>query len=413
MKPTTLKSWVVLVMLAATIVGVLAWALWPRALEVDLGEVDEGVFERSFTRDGKTRLRERHAVTAPVAGRLERIALREGDAVRRGEVIARIVPLATALLDARALEEQRERVAALSAQWQRARLLLAQSGVALVQAQADLARAEALAAQGFVSPLQAEAQRLLMRQREAERDAAAHDEVAARHQLALGQVALQPATAGSMAAPSLVRAPLDARVIRLTRDSEGEVTQGATLLELGDLDQLEVVVDLLTEEAAQVRPGMLARLGVTRAGEAAGPAVMLSARVQRIDPGAFTKVSALGVEEQRVNVVLQLQPASDTASQDLRLRLGDAWRIESQIVVLRHERVRRVPVSALFPSGEGMAVFAVHNGRARQQAVTVLARGTTHAWVADTLALRQPLVLYPPPSLQSGQRVRARAGSAG
>lgn len=413
MKPTTLKGWLVLIALAVATVGVLGWALWPRALEVDLGTVDEGVFERSFTRDGKTRLRERHAVTAPVAGRLERIALREGDTVQRGQVIARIVPLATALLDARALDEQRERVAALSAQWQRARRLLAQTDVGLAQAQADLARAEALAAQGFVSPLQAEAQRLLLRQREAERDAAVQDELAAHHQLVLAQVALRPATPAAMGAAWLVRAPLDARVIRVTRDSEGEVAQGATLLELGDLEQLEVVVDLLTEEAAQVRPGMAARLRVTRAGDATGPAAELAARVQRIDPGAFTKASALGVEEQRVNVVLQLQPARDAAAQELRMRLGDAWRIESQVVVLRQERARRVPVSALFPSRDGMAVFAVDAGRVRQRAVTVLARGTTHAWVADTLALQLPLVLYPPPSMQEGQRVRARPGSRG
>ena len=408
MKPTTLRGWLTLIVLVLAGTALLAWALWPRALEVDSGLVDDGVFERVLTRDGKTRLRERHAITAPVAGRLARITLREGDDVQAGQVVATIAPHATALLDARASDEQRERVAALSAQVQRARVLVTQAETALAQARTDLARSEALAAQGFVSPVQTETQRLALRTREAERDAAQHDEAAARHQLALAQVALQPAAPGAVrAAPLVVRAPVSGRVIRLLKDSEGEVAQGAVLLEVGDLERLEVVVDLLTEEAEQVRPGMTARLGAesTLAPAAASP--LLIAAVARIEPGAFTKVSALGVEEQRVNVVLGLQ-----APRDAWQRLGDAWRVETRIVVQRAERVRRVPASAVFPSGRGMAVFRIDGGRARLQAISVQARNADWAWVGDSLPAGTAVVLYPPSTLDDGDRVRARPPAA-
>ncbi len=409
MKPTTIKGWLMLAALVLAGAGVLAWALWPRALAVDAGEVSEGLFERTLVRDGKTRLRERHIVTAPVGGRLQRITLREGDAVQPGQVIARMAPHTVALLDARSTDEQRERVAALSAQLQRARVQVAQADAALAQARADGSRSEALAAQGFVSPVQTDAQRLNTRLREAERDAALHDEAAARHQLALAQVALRPgATAAAL--PLLeVRAPVAGRVIRLHKDSAGEVAQGTALLEVGDLAALEVVVDLLTEEAEQVQPGMPARLG-------SDAASAIDARVHRIEPGGFTKVSALGVEEQRVNVVLRPEQTSAAAAWH---RLGDAWRIESHIVVQRAERVRQLPSSALFPAGRGMAVFVIDGGRARLTPVAVRARHAQQAWIdagpdaghdvsRSALAAGAQVVLYPPAALQDGQRVSVR-----
>ncbi|MFZ9509513.1 MAG: efflux RND transporter periplasmic adaptor subunit [Burkholderiaceae bacterium] len=405
MKPTTWKGWLALIVLVLGATALLAWALWPRALAVDVGTVSEGVFERTLARDGKTRLSQRHVITAPVAGRLQRITLREGDAVQRGQVLARIAPQAVALLDARGSDEQRERVAALAAQLARAQVLVAQTEAATAQAQADLSRTEALAAQGFVSPLQAESQRLALRLRSAERDAALQDVTAARHQLALAQVALRPAAAGAnMLAGSGawldVRAPVAGRVIRLHKDSEGEVAQGAALLEVGDLTQREAVVDLLTEEAEQVRPGAAAWMS---AQTGALPAV-----VARIEPGGFTKVSALGVEEQRVHVVLQLRADADAAQREAWMRLGDAWRVDARIVVQREGRARQVPASAVFPSGAGMAVFVIDAGRARLTPVTVRARHEQQARVDDRLPVGTRVVMYPPSALQHGQRVRER-----
>ena len=408
MKPTTLKGWLILIALVLGGTALLAWALWPRALEVDLGTVDDGVFERTLVRDGKTRLLERHAVTAPVAGRLARIALRENDTVERGQVLARIAPYATALLDARGLAEQQERVAALAAQLRRAQVLSVQTDAALAQARADLARHEALAAQGFVSPLYTEAQRLVTRQREAERDAAVQDEATARHQLALAEVALHQASghasSSAQAAWQVVRSPVAGRVVRVLKDSEGEVAQGSALLEVGDLSQLELVVDLLTEEAEQVRAGMDAQL----TGYGSDP-VPLRARVERIEPGGYTKVSALGVEEQRVNVVLRIPLDMNPQGRAAWHPLGDAWRLEARIVVQRADRARRVPASALFPSGQGMAVFTVREGRARVAPVTVRARNPQHAWIDDALPAGTPVVVYPPSTLVDGQRVRQRA----
>ena len=405
------KTWMVGGGVVVALAALLAWAFAPRPLPVEVASVVQGRFEAGIEEDAKTRLRDRYAVSAPLAGRLARIALREGDAVRAGDVVARILP---ALLDERGLREQQARVEAAQAGVQRAGVRAERSRVVLEQARGDLRRGEDLARQGFVAAARLEADRLALDAAQKDAQAAVLEQQAARADLAQARAALdvvrRPEAPGAGRAFE-VRAPVAGRVLRVAQTSEGMVGLGAVLIELGDTAQLEVVAPLLSTDALQVRPGSPVR--IERWG---GPGV-LQGRVRAVEPAAFTKVSALGVEEQRVNVLIDLSsPPAQWAA------LGDGYRVVARLLTREAEDATLVPVSALFPlPSEGaaptgaepaaprMAVFVVEAGRARRVPVVLEARGGTHAWVKEGLQAGAQVVVYPPTPLTDGGRVRLRA----
>ena len=405
------KTWMVGGGVVVALAALLAWAFAPRPLPVEVASVVQGRFEAGIEEDAKTRLRDRYAVSAPLAGRLARIALREGDAVRAGDVVARILP---ALLDERGLREQQARVEAAQAGVQRAGVRAERSRVVLEQARGDLRRGEDLARQGFVAAARLEADRLALDAAQKDAQAAVLEQQAARADLAQARAALdvvrRPEAPGAGRAFE-VRAPVAGRVLRVAQTSEGMVGLGAVLIELGDTAQLEVVAPLLSTDALQVRPGSPVR--IERWG---GPGV-LQGHVRAVEPAAFTKVSALGVEEQRVNVLIDLSsPPAQWAA------LGDGYRVVARLLTREAEDATLVPVSALFPlPSEGaaptgaepaaprMAVFVVEAGRARRVPVVLEARGGTHAWVKEGLQAGAQVVVYPPTALTDGGRVRLRA----
>lgn len=380
------------------IAALLWWALRPSAVEVETAQLTQGDFERTLFEDGKTRVRARFTVSAPLTGQLERIRLQPGDAVRQGDTVAVLWPVNANLLDERARQEQVERVAAMQATLAKAQANVARARVTLDQAGRDTARTDDLAQKGFVSPNQVEASRLTLALRHQEMAMAAQEVTAAEHDLARLQIGMRVPRAGpSGAGPWPVTAPADGRVLKLHRDSEGVVTAGTALLDIGDPGQLEVVVDLLTDEAAQLSPGAKAEL--TRWGGAQA----LQARLGRIESGAFTQVSALGVQEQRVHAVLELiSPAQEWRS------LGDGFKVEVRIVAQQATGVMQVPVSALFPSGNGHAVFVVRDGHVRQAPLELVARNERSAWVNTDLPVGTLLVVYPPSALKAGDRIQIR-----
>ena len=389
--------------IAAGIAGMalLGWVLAPRPLEVELAPLRVGPFERSVEEDGKTRLRDRYLVSAPVAGKLGRVSLREGDAVERGQVIAQLWPAEPALLDERRLQEQREQVATMEANVQRASASVARAEAALAQAQADQQRSESLAARGFVSNSQADSARTATLLRQRELDVAQQDLHAARHQLAQLKIALRRNVGGGPADPLArqawaVHAPVAGRVLRVRQESEAVVAAGTPLMEIGDPTQMEVLVDLLTEDAAQVKPGAPARLSHW------GGDDLLAARVRRVEPSAFTKVSALGVEEQRVRVLLDI-----IAPPGQWRALGDQFRVDVQIPLQTEASAWLVPVSAVFPVGSRSALFVADGGRARQVEVALVARNGRDAWIRTSLPIGAMVVAYPPASLKDGQRITA------
>ena len=389
------KAWIAGGVLLA--LALLVWAFWPRPTEVELGAVSRGKFERAVQEDGKTRLRERYVVSTPLTGRVQRLTLKQGDAVTRDAVLATLWPIMPGLLDERARQEQNERIGAMEATVRRASANVERARAALDQAVADLKRSETLAQQGFVSPTQNETGRLTVRLRQKELDSALQEEHASTHELQQARIAIRTFSQGGSSTQRswAIKSPITGKVLKVSQQSEGLVQAGTPLLELGDPGDLEVVVDLLTEDAAQVRPGTPATLANW------GGAQLLQARVRLVEPAAFTKISALGVEEQRVNVVLDiLSPPEQWNS------LGDGYKADVRIVVQTEKDALKVPVSALFPSGARAALYAVENGRARLHEVEVLARNGSEAWIKSELPPGTEVILFPPSSLQEGDRVK-------
>jgi HlyD family secretion protein len=397
-----MKKKLLLILSALIALALLAWVFMPKATEVELATVSKGRFDHAVQADGKTRLRARYVVSTPLAGRVARLALKEGDAVQQGAVLTTLTPSAPALLDARTEDELRARIGAVAATSRRASVGVERASAALAQANNQLQRSETLAKQGFVSPNQNETERLTVRLREKELESAHQDVQASRYELAQAQAALkqyaQPAQAPAQTSPTrawAVRAPVSGKVLKVVQQSEDTLPAGAPLLELGDPTQLEVVVDILTADAVQVVPGMPVQM-------TAGSTV-LAGRVRLIEPAAFTKVSALGVEEQRVNVIVDI-----TSPPDKWPMLGDGFRVDVRILVQSVPDVTLVPVSALFPLANQHGVFVLDGGRARQKQVDITARNGVSGWVAKGLEPGAQVIVYPPSTLKEGSRVMAR-----
>jgi len=384
----------VLLALLATLV---AWALRPQPVSVELAEVTRGVFEQTVSDDGKTRVRERYTVFAPLAGRVERIRLKAGDAVERGQVVALLMPVAPALLDARTARELQSRVGAAEAQLQRSRAEVARVMAQRDQAQADFERQVKLWKEGFLSATAREQAELALRTADRTHDAAKFAVDAAGHELDQARAARARYRSGDGGSKWEVISPVKGSVLKVVQESEGAVTLGAPLLELADARSLEAVVDVLSQESVAIRPGMPARLEL---GRGVAP---LAASVRLVEPAAFTKISALGVEEQRVNVILDFAEPLDRIQ-----TIGDGFRVEAAIVTHRVADAVKVPVGALFRDGEGWAVFAVEGGRAVKRAVKATQRNSAEAMVEDGPRPGDRVVVYPSDALRDGSRIEAR-----
>ena len=395
------KTWMMLAAGAAVGVALFAWAFAPRPLGVELAAASEGPFETSIEEDGKTRLRDRFVVAAPLAGTLARITLREGDAVEAGTPLASITPVLPVMLDERTRREQQLRVEITQAQVQRVAARIEGAKVGLAQARNEQQRSEQLARQGFVAPTKLESDRLSVLAAQKELEAAVEEGHVAGHEVEQARAALMAATRPGAGAGKgfAVRAPIAGRVLKVAQASEGPVALGAPLVELGDTARLEVVAELLTADALRAAPGSAVRI------ERWGGDGVLEGRVRRVEPAAFTKVSALGVEEQRVRVLIDLvSPAQRWAS------LGDGFRVGVRIVTRSLPKVLKVPVSAGFPRPEGGdAVFVVEGGRARLVPVQLGARNGQEAWIESGLAAGAQVIVYPPPATRDGLRVAPRS----
>jgi HlyD family secretion protein len=392
---------------AAAAVALLAWAFAPRPLPVEVAEATRGRFEAAIEEDAKTRLRDRFVVSAPLAGRLERITLREGDMVPAGSVIARLTPALSPLVDERTLREQQAQLDMALAGEQRAAAQAEGARVARRQAASEAVRSEQLAQQGFIAPTRLESDRLAVIAAQKALEAAESAQRVARHGTEQARAALAAVRQPAAGRAFELRAPVGGTVLRVAVTSEDSVQIGAPLIEIGDTARLEIVAELLTSDALQAVPG--APVLVERWG---GPAA-LPARVRRVEPAAFTKVSALGVEEQRVRVLIDLDAPGDRTPAEWR-RLGDGFRVGVRIVTLAVDDVVKVPVSAVFPvPGGGMAVFRLDGRHARLQPVQVAARNGHEAWLRQGLAAGTPVIVYPPPALQADARVQARPAADG
>jgi HlyD family secretion protein len=391
------RRWLWTALGALAVVALVVWLLRPEPIEVDVDTAGRATVLVSVDEDGETRARDRFVVAAPVAGRLLRIDLREGDAVRAGQAVARLAP---APLAAAERDSTRARLASAQSLAAEAGELLARARVAQAQAREERRRLEQLVRQQFVSDQALEQARLAEASRERETEAARARLHAAEAEAAAVRALLAPERAS---APLLsLTAPADGRVLRVHERSERVLPAGSPVLTVGDPAQLEVVVDVLSSDAARIRPGM--RVVLANWG---GPEIA-DARVRTVEPAAFTKVSALGVEEQRVNVVIDLPARLPSGAV-----LGDGYRVDARIVTAQADDVLSVPTAALFRraapgQGEAWTVFVLERGRVVQRTVELGLRGVARAQVLSGLAQGDAVVLYPGNDVADGVRARAR-----
>lgn len=398
-RPREAPRWLRTALLVAgglAVVWVLYLALRPEPVSVDLAQVTRGPVEVVVEEDGRTRVRDRYLVTAPVAGTLRRVELEAGDTVAAGAALARLDPPASQPNDPRTDTRTRARLDAARAAVERARALAEAADAAIVEAREAVRRHEVLLEQGGTSPSALERARALLSVREAEARSARFAVEAARGEVADLEAALALPSAGGGGAPLLLRAPVAGVVLRVHREDAGAVGPGEPLVEVGDPAALEVVVDLLSADAVRVQEGDEARI-VRWGGDAT-----LSARVRRVEPSGFTQVSALGIEEQRVNVILTPGPEADWS------RLGDGFRVEAGIVVDRADDALQVPAGALVRQGDGWSVFRAQGRRLEAVAVQVGRRSQTVVEILNGLAEGDRVVVYPGDRVDDGVRYQTR-----
>jgi len=389
--------------MAAAVIGAAVWALWPRPLLVDLVRVATGPMVVMVSAEGVTRVRETWTVTAPISGTLTRSPVREGDAVIKDVTeVAQILPGAAPLLDARARAQAEAAVTEAEAAVRQAEVALAQSAANADHAQAQLARDRALAERGTISARALEDSMQTMRTASAALEAARFD--LDLHRATLERVKAQldgpRIAAGTPEAGDCcirLRAPQTGTILTVTDLNARPVQAGEVLVTMADLQDLKVEVDLLSTDAVRVRPGAAAR--IERWG---GPSV-LEARVDRVDPAGFTRVSALGIEEQRVRLHLDF-----VTPPEARAGLGDGYRVFVRVVVWSTDAVRQIPESALFRDAGGWAVFRAVEGRARLTPVTIGPAQDGMVAVESGLADGDLVVAYPGNRIAEGAAIAAR-----
>jgi HlyD family secretion protein len=388
-------STILLLVVAVVILGLLTMWLVPTPTRVDVTAVSREAMTVTVDGEGKTRVRDRYVVAAPVAGRLRRIALRRGDAVKSGQLIAQIDPLPLSPLDPRQRAEAIGRVNAAEDALREVDQMVNRNRATYDQALREQQRNENLVRSGVISRQELERSQTALATSLREYEAARSRAESAAHEVEVARAALLAANRSAPAASVKVHAPADGRVLRVVEESERVIVAGAPLVEVSNPAKLEVVIELLSTDAVKVTPG--SRVFI----EAWGGPEALEAQVRLIEPSAFTKVSALGIEEQRVNVIADLITPSTA--------LGDGYRVEARIVVWQDENVLQVPVSALFRRDDGWSVFVVEDGRARLRTVEIGQRTPFAAQIKSGVAAGEELIVHPANEITDGTRVQPRA----
>lgn len=386
----------------ALLLLVLGWAFWPRPESADFAVVARGPLQVTLDEEGETRVRDRYLVSAPLAGRVLRIELEPGDPVAADEtVLATFQPQSPSLLDARTRAEAEASLRASGASLKRARAEQERVQAELEFAEAERERFRRLAAEKVVSAEQLEAAEFDARSLGEALQAAKFSVQAAHHQLEVARARLLQGAAdanpGDTSHPISLYSPVDGVVLRRLRESEAVVPAGEALLEVGNPSQLEIVADYLSADAVKIRPG--ARVLI----EQWGGERPLGGRVRRVEPSGFMKISALGVEEQRVNVVVDFVDPPEA-----RAGLADGYRVELRVVLWEGEDVLQVPTGSLFREGEDWAVFAVVDGRARLRRVEIGRQGGLLAEVVSGLEEGNRVLLHPGDSIRDGIAVKER-----
>jgi HlyD family secretion protein len=390
--------WLLIGLAAAFVVTVIVVAWVPNPVDVEVSEVSRGPLAVTVDEDGRTRVIDRYLVSAPITGNLGRIELDAGDPIKAGQVLARLVPLPPPLLDARSRAEAQARVDAALAAKAQAQAAVNRARVALDFAEKEAGRARAVVEQGGLAL--SDAERAISDERRSKEDlrSANFGGRVAEHELELARSAfLRLSGKGDDDEHMEIVSPVDGQVLNILQQSEGVVQEGAPVIEVGDPAALEIVVDVLSQDATRIKPGATAEI-VRWGGKHP-----LRAHVRIVEPSAFTKLSALGVEEQRVNVIIDLDEPRDAWA-----TLGDGYRVEASISVWEDEDVLRVPASAVFRHDEQWATFVVENGEAVVRKAEFGESNGLETEVVSGLEEGETVIAYPSDSVRDGVSVRAR-----
>jgi HlyD family secretion protein len=419
-------SKVFFLVIAVAVLGGLGYAFMPQPVEVDLAKIGRGTLRVTVDEDGKTRIREKYVVSAPLVGRLLRINMEAGDPVEAGTtLLATIEPRDPELLDARTVAQSEARVKAAEATLRKVEPQLEEVRAAQSYAEAELSRIRRAARDNAVSRSELEEAELLYRQRSEELRSMRIQEEIARFELEQAEAALlrtrpretepngpiapanstvaDPAPANAIPSNGngswtfTIYSPINGRVLRVFQESAAVVTAGTPLLELGDPLDLEAEIDVLSRDAVNIEPGATVYL------EHWGGERPLLGTVRLVEPSGFTKISTLGVEEQRVNAIVDLvDPPAD------RETLGDGFRVEARIVIAEANDVLIVPTSALFRVGQQSAVFRASDGTAHRQFVKIGRQNGLEAEVIEGLAEGDQVVIHPSDQVEDGVAIRQR-----
>lgn len=395
-------KWILGIALLLALVAAFVVASLPKPPVVEVTTVQRGFLAATVEGDGRTRVEDRHTITAPLYGNLGRIELEAGDPVRVGQTIARVSPLSAPLLDMRSRSELEARVKAASASRRQAIAAAERAKEALDFAEREHARAEQLARGGSLAPSVIDASDMDRRHAMKQAESAQFGVQVATHELEMAKAALgqanTPKDASGEASSFDITAPIDGMVLRIVRNDEGVVNPGEPLLELGDPKALEVVVDVLTPDAMAIEQG--AKVTIERWG---GTQPLL-AKVQRVEPSAFTKISALGVEEQRVNVVIHFDDISS-----LPPGLGDGFHVDVAINTWQSDQAIFVPLGAVHRKARQWAVFVLQGSHVEERLVELDHRAGIHVEITQGLQPGEVVVMHPSDQIRDGVEVEVKS----
>ncbi|MDP3850358.1 MAG: HlyD family efflux transporter periplasmic adaptor subunit [Luteolibacter sp.] len=384
------------VLLLLTLIG---WGLWPKPIVIETGVVARAPLTVRVSEEGKTRVRNRYVVAAPVAGNMRRVALKPGDAVEAGKtILSRIEPVAAPLLDPRARLQAEAVVSMHEAARKQAAESLQALRAALMLAEAERDRMRSVTRDGTLSDSDRDRMEADASIKAAEVRAAEFSLQVIDFELAQARAVLErplAMTAGNLVE---VKSPVSGRVLAVMRESETVVSPGMDILEIGDPADLEIEAEILSRDAVSIRPGDLVEI------EQWGGESPLKGRVRRVEPAAFTKISALGVEEQRVIVLSDLVDPPEAA-----MKLGDRYRVEVRVAVWHADDVLVVPAGALFREGNAWKTFIYQDGGAR---LVTIDAGHSDGRLTEVLSGLKPgdkVLLHPPDTVKDGSSVRERA----
>ncbi len=386
-----------LALVGVVIVAAIAWGFRPPARSVDLATAVRAALQVTVDEEGKSRVIDRYVISAPVGGYMPRITYKVGDSVAQGDTVLALEPIRPAALDARSRAAAQAQVAAATAALRAAQEKVQAAQADAQQAQAEYQRLQGLRANQLISANDLDRARTQAETTEASRRSAEFGVQVSRYELESAKTALMYAGGGGKASDRIaITTPVAGRVLKLYQESEGIVAAGQPLLAVGDPQRLEIAVDLLSSDAVQIAPGM----EVILRNWGGAP---LQARVRLIEPVGFTKISALGVEEQRVTVIADL-----TSPAEQWRNLGDGYRVDASFVLWQGDDVLQIPESALFRDGARWQAFVVADGHAQLRNVQPGRRNGLQAQVLGGIAAGEQVVTHPDDKLYDGAPVAQR-----